>query len=151
MFDQLAIDRITESENLTDNLDDDSANWLINWGIESARKLIASSTDKEMADVTINRLMAVMRKLNKITANLQNVQIAELQSLTESYQNAFGLTTKHNDDQYQVITSELQKMTPLDAIKYLLNFASDKPQSTETNQRRGCGSMLTSLFSLKKD
>jgi hypothetical protein len=150
MFNQLAIDRITETENLTDNLDDDTAEWLINWGIESARKLIGSSTDKEVADVTINRIMAIMRKLNKIGANYQNVQLEELSSFTEAYNKAFG-TTNHSNEQYQAVANEIKPMSSLDMIKSLISFADGKQQLSGNDQPRGCRSLFSSLLSSNKD
>jgi len=35
---QTAIDRITETENLTDGLEDDDANWLLDWEIAHGRR-----------------------------------------------------------------------------------------------------------------
>jgi hypothetical protein len=151
MFDQLAIDRITETENLTDNLDDDTADWLIKWGIEQAHKIIGKSQDKEVADVTINRIMAVMRKLNKIAGNIQSVSPDELRVFAESHASAFGTTVNFSDDQYTRLADEIRKLSPLDAIKTLIAFTSGKSQSSAKNDRSGCSSVLGLLFGTNRE
>ncbi|HEX6540208.1 MAG TPA: hypothetical protein VF040_00520, partial [Ktedonobacterales bacterium] len=69
MDEALAIERITENENLTDGLNDEDARWLLQWGTGHAGELIAGATDDEAAGQKINQLMAVMRSLNAIAAD----------------------------------------------------------------------------------
>jgi hypothetical protein len=44
---QTASERITETENLTDGLEDDDANWLLDWGIARVDRLLAGITDED--------------------------------------------------------------------------------------------------------
>jgi hypothetical protein len=46
---QTAIDRITETENLTDGLEDDDANWLLDWGIARVDGLVTGIADEDAA------------------------------------------------------------------------------------------------------
>ena len=52
MDEALAIERITETEKLTDGLDDD-ANWLLQWGTSRVGGLIAGIADEEAAGVIL--------------------------------------------------------------------------------------------------
>ena len=94
MEEQAAIDRILETENLTDGLEDDDANWLLDWGINLAPGLIGGLDDEELAGTQVNRLMAVMRKLNTLVADRQARPAEELSGLladlASSYRLAFG-------------------------------------------------------------
>src|SRR5260221_12106150 len=66
MYEQMAIDRISEVGNLTDNLTDDAASWLIRWAVDQAPALLVSIDDADTAGARINDIMAVMRKINEI-------------------------------------------------------------------------------------
>src|SRR5262249_5634933 len=66
---QTAIDRITETENLTDGLEDDDANWLLDWGIAQVDGLVTGIKDEDEAGEKLNQLMSVMRTLNQIAAD----------------------------------------------------------------------------------
>lgn len=91
---QTAIDRITETENLTDGLEDDDANWLLDWGIARVDGLLAGVTDEDAAGEKLNELMAVMRALNQIaadrTAKPPDALAADIRTFLERYQQAFG-------------------------------------------------------------
>lgn len=64
---ELAKERILEAASLTDQLEDDAADWLINWAIERLAPLIAGIDDDEVAGQKLTELMGLMRSLNKIT------------------------------------------------------------------------------------
>jgi hypothetical protein len=93
---QAAIDRILETENLTDGLEDEDANWLLNWGINYLPALIGELEDEEAAGVKVNELMAVMRKINQITADRADAAAEDLAEailgFAEAYAQAFGST-----------------------------------------------------------
>lgn len=63
---QRFIDRILETENLTDELEDSEAQWLLDWGIAALDPLLEGLEDAEIAGTKVNALMAVMRKLNHL-------------------------------------------------------------------------------------
>jgi len=91
---QIAIDRITETENLTDGLEDDDANWLLNWGIAHVDGLVTGIKDEDAAGEKLNQLMAVMRTLNQIAsdraAKPAGALAADVRTFLERYQLAFG-------------------------------------------------------------
>jgi hypothetical protein len=91
---ETAIDRITETENLTDGLEDDDANWLLDWGIAHVDGVITGITDEDAAGDKLNQLMAVMRSLNQIAADRAakppDALAADIRMFLERYQQAFG-------------------------------------------------------------
>ncbi len=72
------VERILEAENLTDELEDAQANWLLDWGIGQLDGLLVDITDEELAGARVNALMAVMRKINRLAGSRQRHNPAEL-------------------------------------------------------------------------
>jgi hypothetical protein len=91
---QTAIDRITETENLTDGLEDDDANWLLDWGIARVDGLVTGIKDEDAAGEKLNQLMSVMRTLNQIAADRAakppDALAGDIRTFLERYQQAFG-------------------------------------------------------------
>ena len=91
---QTAIDRITETENLTDGLEDDDANWLLDWGIAQVDGLVTGIKDEDAAGEKLNQLMSVMRTLNQIAADRAakppDALAGDIRTFLERYQQAFG-------------------------------------------------------------
>jgi hypothetical protein len=91
---QTAIDRITETENLTDGLEDDDANWLLDWGIAHVDGLVTGIKDEDAAGEKLNQLMSVMRTLNQIAsdraAKPPDALATDIDAFLERYQQAFG-------------------------------------------------------------
>jgi len=91
---QTAIDRITETENLTDGLEDDDANWLLDWGIAHVDGLVTGIKDEDAAGEKLNQLMSVMRMLNQIAADRAakspDALAGDIRTFLERYQQAFG-------------------------------------------------------------
>jgi hypothetical protein len=88
------VERILETENLTAELEDDEANWLLNWGINHLDEVIGNCADAEAAGNQVNALMAVMRKINQIagSAASRDAQdlIEDLADLNDLFTAAFG-------------------------------------------------------------
>ncbi len=97
---QTAIDRITETENLTDGLEDDDANWLLDWGIAQVDGLVTGIKDEDAAGEKLNQLMAVMRTLNQIAADRAakppDALAGDIRTFLERYQQAFGAPKDRN-------------------------------------------------------
>lgn len=131
---QVAIDRITETENLTDNLEDDDANWLIDWGINKAADLIAPINDDEAAGAKLNAVMAVMRKLNQIVgshASKDTDALADdVRVLAMMYASAFGSAHQMDATGLKHAAKAIAPKTPRETLEYLLNHVS--PESTST-------------------
>jgi outer membrane biosynthesis protein TonB len=91
---QTAIDRITETENLTDGLEDDDASWLLDWGIAHVDGLVTGVEDEDAAGEKLNQLMSVMRTLNQIAseraAESPDALATDIRTFLERYQQAFG-------------------------------------------------------------
>jgi hypothetical protein len=60
------VQKILDTENLTDELEDSDASWLLDWGIGQLAVVLQDETDAEAAGAKTNCLMAVMRKMNRI-------------------------------------------------------------------------------------
>ncbi len=83
-------DRLLESENLTDELEDEDANWLINWGVKMLDLVLIDVTDQETAGENVNALMAVMRKINRICGNRRTKSAQDLALDLETLANLFS-------------------------------------------------------------
>jgi hypothetical protein len=65
---KLYIDRILENENLTSELEDSDAKWLLTWGIHQLDWAVAG-VDEETVAVRVTALMGVLRKITQLVAN----------------------------------------------------------------------------------
>ena len=132
---QAAIDRITETENLTDNLEDDDANWLIDWGVNKATEVTASIADKEMAGGKLNAVMAVMRKLNQIvgshSAKDPDALSDDVRVLAMMYANAFGSARHLDATALKRAAKSIAPQSPREVMQYLLNLVA--PSSTNAH------------------
>ncbi len=108
------IDRILETENLSDELQDADANWLLNWGINQLDVVLKDTNDLETAGAKTNGLMAVMRKINRICGSYANKLPADLSqdlvALQLLHNAAFGQT-------FASLPDELLKKTAARLVK----------------------------------
>jgi hypothetical protein len=90
------VERLLESENLTDELEDQDANWLLEWGIGRLNEILHNVSDQELAGERVTALMAVIRRINRLSASYQNKEpedlAAALVELKSMYQEALGVT-----------------------------------------------------------
>lgn len=150
MDEQTAIDRITENENLTDGLEDEDADWLINWGISHVREALAhvqglnKPADEDAEGNQLNALMAVMRKMNQIAAD-RNVKASDalasdVLEFVDQYAAVFGSTPKKMLEAQSMAqslektTAAIHTATPRETMQHLLDLVqpaakSDKPQN----------------------
>jgi hypothetical protein len=123
---QTAIDRITENENLTDNLEDDEASWLIDWGIKKATEQVASIKNDDTAGDKLDAVMAVMRKLNQIVgsraAKQPNVLAEDVRSLATMYADAFGSARTLAAPNLNDAAKQIKQKSPQETLEYLLNL-----------------------------
>ena len=131
---QLFIDRLLETENLTDYLEDDDADYLIHWGIIQLKGIIAEAEDLATAGEMTNNLMGFMRTLNQTTGHLHNIQQNDLVRLADYHQKTFGPGRDLAPGDYLEATSQLKAMTPRQALDYLLNWLllEENPSSNES-------------------
>lgn len=125
---QVVIDRINEVANLTDGLEDEEADWLINWGISQAISLVSAIPEEEMAGNKLNEVMEVMRRLNHITsdrtAKKPEALESDIQALELLYNQAFGTTQQILHETTAVLAEALREKSPLEAIQLLLNHVT---------------------------
>jgi hypothetical protein len=131
----LAVERMSETENLTDGLDDDDANWLLEWGTSHVGDLIAGIADDDAAGEKVNQLMAVMRSLNGIAADHDAKSPADLASditkLSGQYAAAFGGAATRSDADVTRLAQALPSLAPRDVMQRLLDFlAPEQPPSS---------------------
>jgi hypothetical protein len=139
MHEQMAIDRISEIGNLTDNLDDDTASWLIRWGIEKSTALIADIADVEEAGAKLNNVMAFMRKINEIiparTVKKSGDLKSDLKVLVELYAKAFELTPQVSAKELTKHAGKIKKQSPLAAIQSLVTITAPQAESKTTTRK----------------
>ncbi len=123
------IDRMLETENLTDALEDEEADFLLNWGVTQLKQRLGEIEDKEAAGEYTNDLMDFMRSLNQITGNLENIQPESLVQLVGRRKKAFGAGQKTAMEALDEVAARLQTMTPHEAIEYLLQDTLEEDQA----------------------
>jgi hypothetical protein len=136
------VERLLEVENLTDELQDRDANWLLDWGIGKLDTLLSDISDPETAGLKVNRLMAVMRKINRIAgsyAEKNSVDLAdELRALQQLCLVAFGQPTQPaegSDPQaFEKNAVRLAGMTPRQVVEVLC-LGCDTPGGTQNTAK----------------
>ena len=122
---QAAVERLLETANLTDDLDDEAADKLIEWGADSLRTLIAPDDDDQTSGDKLNKVMALMRAVRQIARNARFTDAQGLQHYIQLFlNNATELfpiqsVTRGNE----VVTSMAHGLAgklPTDAIQQLL-------------------------------
>ncbi len=125
---QILIDRLLESENLTDNLEDEDANVLIKWGIAQLDHLVEGINDDETAWTKITHLTNLMRQINSIAGNPSTVSQEKLLKLLDQYSQTFDKAHQISEDERKAVTEKLSQMQPGEAVKYLLEWMHSKKQ-----------------------
>jgi len=123
---QTFVDRLLETENLTDQLEDDDANSLLNWGIAKIDELIEGVTDHEFAGEKINRLMHVIRGLNSLAGNPSGISTQGLVELLERYGQIVNGTTPVDEAEHRAVAEKISKMQPGEAIRFLTEWLQTK-------------------------
>ncbi len=114
------IDRMLEVENLTDELEDEDAEFLLNWGVEHLKEQLGNIEDGEAAGEYTNALMGFMRTVNQIAGNLESVQPEDLVQLAEYRRQAFTQGQVLAKDTFDEAAAHLKTMTPHQSVEYLL-------------------------------
>ena len=134
---KIFIDRMLETENLTDCLEDEDADYLINWGIARLREIVGNIEDIPLAGEATNDLMRFMRLLNQIAGHLNNIQQDNLVLLAEYHQKASGPGRDLKPGDYLEAVSRLEAMTPRQAIDYLLLWFLPEENSSSGDSSQG--------------
>lgn len=120
------IERMLETENLTDELEDADASWLLDWGNNQLDLVLKGVKKEETANQRVTDLMAVMRKINRVAGSYKGKDpqalaedLAELKSLR-----ARALRSKDNPAELpqadlQAAAAHMQQLSPREALEYL--------------------------------
>ena len=127
---QVLIDRLLETENLTDNLEDEHAKVLIKWGVEQVDPLIDGIDDEEKAGEKVNDLMQLMREINTIAGNPSTVSEEKLSRLIDSYSQTFEMTHPIDADARKDMTKKLSEMQPGEAVNFLLDWMQSNKKNS---------------------
>ena len=117
------VERMLEIENLTDELEDDQANWLLNWGISRLDQVLQEATDAEAGGDKANALIAVMRKINRMTGARgtagSETLADDLSALSGLFSAAFGKEYVVTAAECSLAAARLAKLSPQQAVEYL--------------------------------
>jgi len=131
MFEDIFIERILETENLTDNLEDAEANRLLDWGISKIAGLILDIEDRDLAGEKVNALMALMRKINRILGVLPDKPVEELASdlasLIELHNSTFGSLRPIMPEECQTAAANLANLPVGLALEFLMSWLLTGP------------------------
>ena len=123
---QLYVDKILETENLTDNLEDEDANKLLNWGIAHIDKLISGIENDDEAGEKINGLMHVMRGLNSLAGNPASISHEKIADLLERYAAVADGKLKVSEDERRSLVERVSKMQPGEVVHFLTEWLQTK-------------------------
>ena len=123
---QVFVDRLLETENLTDSLEDDDANSLLNWGVKQIDGLIEGVEDHDAAGEKVNGLMHVMRGLNSLAGDPKSISHEGLADLLNRYTQIVGGTTQVEENERRLVAEKIAGMQPGDAIRYLTEWLQSK-------------------------
>ncbi|MCC7452053.1 MAG: hypothetical protein IT324_31900 [Anaerolineae bacterium] len=135
MNEESAIERITETENLTDSLEDDDANWLLDWGIGRLHDLISGIADEDAAGEKVHDLMGVMRKLNQIAGDkavkAPTELVEDVREFASLFAKTFGQTQTAaiQDEHYTTTAETIIQQPPQQAMQTLINLVSPTASS----------------------
>lgn len=114
-----AVERILDSENVRGMLQDEDAQWLIDWGIEQIRLLLKDVNDQDVADETTYRLMLVMRALNRFGAEESNTP-ENVHTFVERYAAVFGQAKPLTPADEAQMARALASKSPVEAMQSLI-------------------------------
>jgi hypothetical protein len=119
---QTFIDRILETENLTDNLEDDAADYLLKWGVGQLEQILAGVEDEVVAADKVSALMKLMRGVNRIVGNQPTPAPERVAELAMHYAQAFGAEHATTAANHNAIAAEAGTLSGVEAVKFLLDW-----------------------------
>lgn len=124
MDSKLYVDRILENENLTDELEDDDARVLLDWGIRQLERALAGIEEDNPASARCTALMAVMRKINGLVGGRsrisEEVYLRTISGLDASYAETMGQENFKAISVDTTTAKEFSQMPSRAALDYLL-------------------------------
>jgi hypothetical protein len=133
---QRFVDRMLETENLTDELEDADAQRLLDWGFARLESLLDGIEDPEAAGEKVNALMALMRKLNRLAGGAAGgdpqMLAGELARLDELSRALYPDAGPRDPQTCQQAALELSALEPGPALDYLLAWPGAAQTSTDS-------------------
>jgi hypothetical protein len=130
-----AVARITETENLTGDLADADAQWLIGWGVGQVDAVVLSSKDETDAGYTLNQLMAVMRALSGIGGTAAErppaLLVGDLRGFFARYALAFGQPNRVREADLVPLAARIAALAPQVMMQTLLGIAAGHQGGTQ--------------------
>jgi len=128
------VERMLEVENLTDELEDREAKRLLHWGIGKLDGVLQNASDADDAGARVNRLMAVMRKINRIAggcaAKNADDLAGDLQALEtlcgEAFDSPAAFTEADGAKKAEKIAAEIAGKAPGEAVELLIELCDLK-------------------------
>jgi hypothetical protein len=116
------MDLLTETENLTDELQDSDARWLMNWGIYQLEDILHGVEEDETASRRVNALMSVMRKINTMAGSYTHQSLPErvedFADLYDRYVQAFVPTGSQIAD-FQSAAEHIENLSVRQVLEFL--------------------------------
>ena len=123
---QLYKDRILESENLTDELQDADARWLLDWGVGQLEPLLQTVSGEDEADEKVTALMGALRKINRMLGARNGKSMEELaddcMALASLYAQAFSFESNRTQEQCAAAAAHLRQGTTRQALEFLTGW-----------------------------
>ncbi len=133
----VAVARITETENLTSDLTDADAQWVIDWGVAQLDVLVLGSRDEASAGYKLNQLMAVMRALGSIGGTYAErpptLLIGDLRGFFARYALAFGQPNRVREADLAPLAARIVPLAPQAVLQVLLATAAGPAPQGEAN------------------
>ena len=123
---QIYVDRLLESENLTDELQDADANWLLDWGISQLDAILQGVPDEDEADEKVTAWMRTLRKINRMLGARDGCSPEEMTNeclaLAESAAQAFGREPSRDQAQCTAAAAQVVQGPPRQALEFLAHW-----------------------------
>jgi hypothetical protein len=116
------LDRMLENENLTGDLKDEDAQWLLDWGAQQVKAMAAETSDPEALSQKAGALTRFMHSLSRLGGSLPYLEPAKLPLLAESYAEAFGASRAADQAECIAAAARASQMEPGDALGFLLRW-----------------------------
>jgi len=123
---QLYIDRMLESENLTDELQDADARWLLDWGIGQLDGVLQAVSAEDEADERVTAWMGALRKINRMLGARADSSPEDLAdgclALAEAAARAFGREANRSQAECAAAAAQVPEGTTRQALEFLTGW-----------------------------
>lgn len=132
---RMAAEPLLENSSLRDNMDDDQAQQLLDWGLAHTKakveQTITLPEEEAVPEIEkqVSAVSRVMHHLNKLVQQLPKASEAEVQQELQTLTEELGQVEEINPDlatQLQQIAQQRQTLAPRDLTNHLLNLLQQK-------------------------